>query len=86
MVAATCCNIVFTVLYICVKEEGGVKIEYTSGREQPSVTGIQRNVKIRTNAAEWCRIKDLNKRTHPMLVISRLQPRNSESEWVGGVM
>ena len=55
----------------------------TSGRDQSSVTGIRRNVKIRTNAAESLQLIYLNKRKHPMLIISRLQPRNSESKWVG---
>ena len=55
------------------------------GGDQPSVTGIRRNVKIRTNAAEWCRIKDL-KRKHAMLVISRLQPITTLKVIVVGVL
>ena len=39
-----------------VKEEGVLKSTF-SGQNQPSVTGIRRNVKIRTNAAELYRIK-----------------------------
>ena len=66
-----------------MKEEGGLLKLTTSGLDQLSVTGIRRNVKTRTHAAESLHLIYLNKWKHPMLAISRLRPRNSESKWVG---
>ena len=65
-------------------EGGGVLKSTTPARDQPRVTGIRRNVKIRTVAADKSlQLIYLNKSKHPMLAISRLQPGNSESMWVG---
>ena len=72
-----------------MKEEGAVKIEYS--RPRPAECDGKSEKSQNTNECggmvqdKSLQLMYLNKRKHTMLVISRLQPRNSESKWVGDV-
>ena len=73
-----------------VKEEGCIK-STSSDRDQPGGTKIQRYLKKPNECGWMMQHKSLqliyfNKRKHPMLVISQLEPRKTKIKWVGGVL